>query len=117
MEHRCSVRKPVELQLLLYKHGLPIQSGVSRDLGLGGMFVETGTRTWRKNENLEVELPGESGQPAMYLSVAVVHHGSRGVGLVFNAISSEQRDMLRGLLFNGAEVTPGPAPAVPRAVA
>ncbi|NIA01193.1 MAG: hypothetical protein GWP13_00235 [Planctomycetia bacterium] len=117
MEHRCSVRKPVELQLLLYKHGLPIQRGVSRDLGLGGMFVETGTRTWRKNENLEIEFLGENGQSAIRLSALVVHHSSAGVGLMFNAVSNEQRRVLRGSLFNNAEAAADLVPAVPRAVA
>ncbi len=117
MEHRCSVRKPVGFQLLLYKHGLPIQSGVSRDLGLGGMFVETGTRSWRKNESLEIEFLGEGGQPAMRLSALVVHHSSAGVGLMFNALSSEQRRVLRSALFHNDEASPGLVLTAPRAVA
>ena len=65
MEHRCSVRKPMELQLMLYKHGLPVQSAVSRNLGLGGMLIDTGTTTWRNNEFLEVEFIGDDGSPGM----------------------------------------------------
>ena len=48
MEHRCSVRKPIEFQLLLYKHGLPVQTGFCRNLGLGGLFIETGSCEWRR---------------------------------------------------------------------
>jgi len=29
MEHRCSMRKPIEFQLLLYRQGLPVQNAVS----------------------------------------------------------------------------------------
>jgi len=115
MEHRCSVRKPVESQVLLYKHGLPIQNGRIRDLGLGGMFVETGARSWRKNESLEIEFPGGPGQTVLRLSAVVVHYSSTGVGLMFDAVSGAQRHVLRGLLFDNAAVVPGTA--VPRAVA
>ena len=52
MEHRCSVRKPFEFQLLIYKNGLPVQSSVSRNLGLGGVYLNAGSSKWRKNECL-----------------------------------------------------------------
>jgi hypothetical protein len=100
MEHRCSVRKPIEFQLLLYKHGLPVQSGVSRNLGLGGLFIETGVNEWRKNEYLEVEFLGHDGNPIMKLAAVVVHHSEQGVGLMFDALSSEQRRILRSWLFD-----------------
>jgi len=100
MEHRCSVRKPIEFQLLLYKHGLPVQTGICRNLGLGGLFVETGGYGWRKNEYLEVEIIGYNGKPAMRLPAVVVHHSERGAGLMFDALSSEQRRILYGWLFS-----------------
>jgi len=99
MEHRCSVRKSIEFQLLLYKHGLPIQSGISRNLGLGGMFINTGTYPWRKNEYLEVEILSSDGNSGMRLPAVVVHHSEHGVGLMFDAISNEQRRILRRWLF------------------
>ena len=99
MEHRCSVRKPIEFQLLLYKHGLPMQSGISRNLGLGGMFINTGTYQWRKNEFLEVEILSGDGSPRIRLPAVVVHHSERGAGLMFDAVSHEQRRQLREWLF------------------
>ena len=106
MEHRCSVRKPIEFQLLLYKHGLPVQSGISRNLGLGGMFINTGTYPWRKNEYLEVEILASDGNPGMRLPAVVVHHSERGAGLMFDAISNEQRRLLRGWLFGKGDEPP-----------
>lgn len=99
MEHRCSVRKPIEFQLLLYKHGLPIQSGVCRNLGLGGMYIDTGSREWRKNEYLEVEILGRDGIPSMRLPAVVVHHTGEGAGVMFDAVTNEQRRLLRTWLF------------------
>lgn len=114
MEHRCSVRKPLEFQLLLYKHGLPIQSGVCRNLGLGGMFIETSSRDWRKHESLEVEILGRE-SVRMRLRAMVVHHGKNGVGVMFDAVSNDQRQLLRSWLFDTN--FPQPVPTRPRAVA
>ena len=120
MEHRCSVRKPIEFQLLLYKHGLPVQTGFCRNLGLGGLFIETGSCEWRKNEFLEVEIIACNGKPVMRLPAAVVHYSERGAGLMFDAVSSEQRRILRGWLFSGRRERSTGAGAIeqgPRAVA
>ncbi|MGW8309892.1 MAG: PilZ domain-containing protein [Thiogranum sp.] len=109
MEHRCSVRKPLEFQLLLYKHGLPIQSGVCRNLGLGGLFIETGHREWRKNEYLEVEILGPSGLPSMRLPAVVVHSNASGAGLAFDVVTGAQRRRLRDWLFEKRPQEPSPA--------
>ena len=115
MEHRCSVRKPLEFQLLLYKHGLPIQSGICRNLGLGGLFIDTGERIWRKNEYVEVEIRGHDGLPSMRLPAVVVHHNHQGAGLMFDAVTNEQRHRLRAWLFDRKPQES--APATSRAVA
>jgi len=103
MEHRCSVRKSIGFQLLLYKHGLPVQSGTCINMGLGGMLVDTGDRQWRKNEYLEVEILGQAGNAAMRLPAVVVHQTPQGVGVMFDAVTSEQRRTLRAWLFGRAE--------------
>ncbi|HHH42691.1 MAG TPA: PilZ domain-containing protein [Gammaproteobacteria bacterium] len=99
MEHRCSVRKAVEFQLLLYRQGLPVQNAVSRDLGLGGMCIQTGACDWRRNERLEIEILGPGCQPVMKLPAVVVHHSLRGTGVEFDAVSAEQRRILRAWLY------------------
>ena len=106
MEHRCSVRKPVEFQLLLYKHGLPRENSVSRNLGLGGVFIDSGVYEWRKNEYLEVEFVGRNGNPGMRLPAVVVHASPQGTGLMFDLISNEQRRTLRAWLFKGGDQMP-----------
>ncbi|GMQ86940.1 MAG: hypothetical protein BMS9Abin08_0138 [Gammaproteobacteria bacterium] len=109
MEHRCSVRKPVEFQLFLYKQGLPVQNAVSRNLGLGGMFIDTGACSWRKNEYLEVEILKPNGKPGMKLPAVVVHHSMRGTGVVFDTVSDKQRRILRAWLYsNNLETTAEP---------
>ncbi len=121
MEHRCSVRKPVEFQLLIYKNGLPVQSSFSRNLGLGGVYIKAGTSEWRKNECLEIEFLG-CGKAGMRLPAVVVHQSAQGVGLMFDGISSEQRGALRAMLFStehdrGSSLTDSPVVDNSRAVA
>jgi len=120
MEHRCSVRKSIECQLLLYKHGLPVQTGICRNLAFGGLFIEIGSCGWRKNEYLEVEIIGYNGKPTMRLPAVVVHHSERGAGLMFDAVSSEQHRILHGWLFsrpNGRSTGTDAIEQGPRAVA
>lgn len=116
MEHRCSVRKSIEFQLLLYKHGLPVQSGTCCNMGLGGMLIDTGDRLWRKNEYLEVEILDRSGVSAMRLQAVVVHQNQQKVGVMFEAVTSEQRRTLRAWLFGRQARDTTPAEVV-RAVA
>ncbi|MDT8386439.1 MAG: PilZ domain-containing protein [Thiogranum sp.] len=101
MEHRCSVRKPLQFQLLLYKHSLPVQSAICHNLGLGGMFISATGYQWRKNEILEVEFVGPENQPRMRLPAVVVHYGKQGAGLMFGSMTGEQRRRLRMWLFKG----------------
>jgi len=72
-------------------------------MGLGGMLVDTGDRQWRKNEYLEVEILGQAGNAAMRLPAVVVHQTPQGVGVMFDAVTSEQRRTLRAWLFGRAE--------------
>ncbi len=110
MEHRCSVRKPMDFQLLLYRQGLPIQNAVSSNIGLGGMFISTGACAWRKNEYLEVEILGSNDKPGMKLPAVVVHHSMRGTGVVFDAVTGEQRRTLRAWLYGGSPEIAGEEP-------
>ncbi len=99
MEHRCSVRKPLGFQLLLYKHGVPVQGGTCRNLGLGGLYIETSERDWHKNEYLEVEIyDGRRGE-AMRLPAVVVHFDTGGAGLMFDVVTGAQRRRLRDWLL------------------
>ncbi len=111
MEHRCSIRKPIEFQLLLYKQGIPVQTGMCRNLGLGGLLMETGSYQWRKNEYLEVEIVAYNGRRSIRLPAVVAHCSARGVGLMFDGISSEHRRILRGWLFSGRNGWPTGADA------
>lgn len=102
MEHRCSIRKHIAIRVLFYKHGLPVLSGLSRDLGLGGLYVETGPFQWHKNECVDVELISSRGAK-LRLPVLVVHQRLQGVGLMFDGLEAGQRKMIRDILFSSKQ--------------
>lgn len=116
MEHRCSVRKPFRHQVLLYKNGIPVQAGMCRDLGLGGVFVESTGHHWRKHERLHIELRGAD-RKLMRLPAVVVHYSPDGAGLMFDALSNEQRRALRALVAKLDTALSASLPPDPRAVA
>lgn len=102
MEHRCSIRKSIAIRVLFYKHGLPVQSGLSRDLGLGGVFVETGAFQWQRNECLDVEFISNRGAK-LRLPALVIHQREQGVGLMFDKLEAGQRKILREILFSSQQ--------------
>jgi hypothetical protein len=83
--------------------------------------VETTGYAWRKNEYLLIEFIGANSKSAMRLPGVVVHHSARGAGLMFDAISNEQRRMLRVLISRLMATDESPAVEAagqdPRAVA
>ena len=99
MEHRQSIRKALSFKLRIYKHQKHIFDGTSKDLGLGGVFVEADGYAWRKNEQLEVEFVAEDGSCALRLPVIVVHLRNTGAGLMFDVVSSAQHRLLRFWVF------------------
>lgn len=98
MEHRCGSRKEIELSVLLYRQGLPVHSACTRDLGQGGVFVQTRNYPWRKHEILDVELVNEEDASSVRLPAVVVHHREEGAGLMFDLVSAEQSEIIRGWL-------------------
>ncbi|HHJ13598.1 MAG TPA: PilZ domain-containing protein [Gammaproteobacteria bacterium] len=101
MEHRCSVRRSLRFQLMLYRQGIPVQRAVSRNLGMGGVLVDAGTSKWRKNEMLEIEFMDAEQRPVMRLPAVVVHQSDGGTGLMFGRVTARQRHNLRRWLYGG----------------
>ena len=58
---------------------------------------------------------GKDGIPRMRLPAVVVHHSGEGVGIMFDAVTNEQRRLLRGWLFDKQLSQPETSPK--RAVA
>ena len=81
MEHRCSKRVCNSEKVLIHHNSLPVASCKMRNISVGGMFVETGPLTYRKNTPLKVEFT--LGHTCFRLPVMVVNQTNEGMGLMF----------------------------------
>lgn len=84
MEHRWSERKSTDLNVLLYRQGHATIPGKLCNLGLEGMYIETGPRDLAEGMVLHVafSLDGQTGRQHLRLPALVVHHSEQGVGMM-----------------------------------
>ena len=101
MEHRCSVRLPVAMNVLLYHNNIPVVHCKTDDIGADGVFVRSGSLNYRTNSMLKMEFQTEKDnrRKSYILSAMVVHHAKNGLGLMFPGGDSEAmlawRDVVR----------------------
>ena len=83
---RWSARRRVQLQVEVYCAGRPYANCVTRDVGLGGMFIEAGGLLPRCNRPLELIVSGSlAGQPYSHrFHAKVVRHNAGGLGVAFS---------------------------------
>jgi len=87
-ERRWSARRREAIPVRLYQDGLLLSEGVSRDLGLEGMFVYADSPLLTQHMLLELELALRA-ERLYRLQALVVHADPQGVGLMF--VSSDRR--------------------------
>lgn len=100
MEHRCSKRWSIVLPVSIRRQEHPVAIGKTRNIGLEGMFIETGAAHFDQNTCLEIELGIKLDYQSRWLRMpAVVTHSSeRGIGIMFRSLSPETERSLRNLI-------------------
>ena len=100
MDSRSSIRRRLELQVVLSYPKLGMVSGRTRDLSRGGMFVDTGRVTVPRDEMLRVylHLPGPDAEHFCVAEARVVHSRGGGVGLAFQQLDDATRNTLAELM-------------------
>jgi len=106
VEHRWHLRKAFEGSVVVYTNedqGLPCRT---RDISIGGLFVETGPSFLAQGTPLKVVWLPEDGQAErIYQARAVVtHRTGKGVGVMFYEISPALYDLLRDYTYGAATV-------------
>jgi hypothetical protein len=87
MEHRYATRLPLRINVLIYRQGLPVQVGRTRDISAEGAFVEAGPFHGPLPGCLDLEfLPGQEGCERFRLKALVVHRNQNGFGIEFAAM-------------------------------
>jgi len=100
MEHRCSIRISSELDAMVNCRRVGVVHATIRDVGLGGMFVETGSIALRMNTPVDVTVRvPENGADRLYrLRAWVVWAGQRGAGLMLRSFDDTSYAALRTLV-------------------
>jgi len=85
MEHRWSLRTPIELDVDLNCEGLGQLGCRTRDIGLGGVFLEGSADFPPKNANVELtfNLDSSEGTTRHKIKARVVRIADDGIGLMF----------------------------------
>ncbi|MCW9057320.1 MAG: PilZ domain-containing protein [Gammaproteobacteria bacterium] len=99
MEHRYATRVPRRINTLIYRQGLPVQVGRTRDISREGAFLETGQLQGPLPDCLELEfLPGMESVERFRLKAIVVHRHTAGIGIEFAWLDPRAEQGLRECL-------------------
>ncbi|VAX10866.1 hypothetical protein MNBD_GAMMA26-785 [hydrothermal vent metagenome] len=106
MEHRCVVRKPIALDVVINYRALGLVQGRTSNLGIGGMFVDTGCIELPVNALVEtVFLLDDNGRQIPCKTEAMVMHSdSGGAGLMFNDLDHALHASLHRVLMDHKEL-------------
>lgn len=106
MEHRWSLRKPVEIEITLRRQGMPAKRYRTRNISLEGVFVDSGSDSWPEDTFLELELPlyGDQESERHRIPVIVVHHADGGMGLMFCVFDQPLFKTVEHLLYETASM-------------
>ncbi len=85
MEHRLSKRITADLDLLVYRRGMPVATGKIRDASRKGLFILTDYTDVQLNQELEIELriPDCPEQLLRRIRALVVRKTGSGLGVDF----------------------------------
>jgi len=84
---RSSNRLPVVLIAVLSQNNQVILGGKTRDIGVGGLFIETGPVTLSPGTRVEVQINANQGsmEPLLHAEAEVVYRSCEGMGLAFRS--------------------------------
>lgn len=99
MEHRCSIRKPLALDVVINYRGLGLVRGRTQDIGMGGVFVDTGCVQLPVNAMVEVAVILDGARRPLRVGAMVVHTRDSGVGLLFDELDSDGHHSLHQLVY------------------
>jgi len=91
MERRNGDREPVRVDVVLYRNGLPLFSGTTRNIGAGGLFLEMPRKLLKPGDRVHLDVSyGERGKVHHdRLSATVIHDRADGIGCIFHAVNEE----------------------------
>lgn len=100
IEHRFRERKSLQLDVVIYRNHIPVAVGKTRDIGTGGMGVESAITNLKDFSMVEVELGVNQPPYRTYYRLCglVVHHGNNNFGITFTNIEPTEMELLIKLM-------------------
>lgn len=111
MEHRWSLRKPYRCPVVLSSPAHGSISARMRDIGLGGVFVETDGSALPVNTLVTVQFLLGGLPQEFRLHALVVRRAATGIGIMFLEAATEVVTALRRALYEETPVSADPAHA------
>jgi hypothetical protein len=104
MEHRCSIRMPIKFDAVIHCRRVGTVPATIRDVGLGGMFVETGSTVLHPNTPVDVttRVPENGADKLHRLRAWVVWTGRCGAGLMLRSFDDTTEVVLRSLVLGSS---------------
>jgi hypothetical protein len=104
MEHRCSIRIPSKFDVVVHCRRVGTVPATIRDVGLGGMFVETGSAVLHPNTPVDVttRVPENGADQLHRFRAWVVWTGRCGAGLMLRSFDDATSVVLHGLVFGSS---------------
>lgn len=102
MEHRCSLRHPADIKILIYKSGLPMLIGRLLDVSRRGLFIAAECDNMAINQLLEIEILGGRCEhhPHKRCRAMVAHVTGEGLGLAVDDDCEVSVELLSELVFS-----------------
>jgi hypothetical protein len=99
-EHRFKERKAVQLDVVIYRNHIPIAVGKTRDIGTGGMGIESDISNLKDYSMLEVEIGVNQPSQRRYyrLNGMVIHRSNKGFGITFTDLTTSNMEWLMRLM-------------------
>lgn len=100
-ERRCSIRKPINLEVAVYYDGLGILRCLSRNVSLHGMLLDTGVMVLPQNASVDLTIINRAaGLTQLHrVPATVIRVEDRGAGILFQDLSLDAYGSLYGMLF------------------
>lgn len=118
VEHRGGNRRPLVVDIMIDCPRLGLMPARTRDVGLGGMFVET-ARSLVVNQIVTVRFGSAPAGPVYRWQAVVVHTTPHGAGLMFDGLEPAELaavlEALRAAHADAASVTPSAGSGTPGA--
>lgn len=104
MEQRWSLRTPVTFEVKVSYKCHPVVLGWSRNIGLEGLFIETGIMILPVGSYIQVEfsLLSASRRQQICMPAVVVHRNRNGCGIAFQAFNGNAFRAIEHVLYTPA---------------